>query len=87
MDVITNYLQTVTGDAASNITDMLFQWLVIPSIIFMVIIVALYTWRTVNRHRVDKAIFEIRDTLREMNLTSPAPLPEPKPNQTETKEN
>lgn len=79
MDMLTNYLQTTSGDAASNITGMLVNWIAIPSIIFMIFIVAIYTFRTVHRHKVDAAILEIRDTLREMNTPSVPESHEPLP--------
>lgn len=75
MDTVNQYIQTTLGDASSDISGMFFQWLVVPSLIFMITILAVYTWRAVNRHRVDKAIFEIRDTLREMNVVHGAVNP------------
>lgn len=69
MDQINDYIQTSLGSVTSDITDMLFQWLVIPSLIFMVVIVAIYSMRAARRHRVENAIFEIRDLLKNTDTT------------------
>jgi|GEM_PF-5313723 len=68
---INDYLQTTTGNIGSDISNYVFQWLVIPSIMFMVIFLAIYIFRTVRRYRVEKAIFEIRDALVHKELKKP----------------
>lgn len=77
MNQINDYLQTnvgnVTSDVTSNVINTLLQWVLIPSLVFIVIFLAIYIVRAVHRHKVDSAIFEIRDMLREMHPTSPAP--------------
>lgn len=83
MDLLNQYLQNTVGNATSNITDVMFQWLVIPSIVFMAIIIALYIWRTIRRRKVDSAILEIRDMLREMRAIDTLPV-QPAPPQDDT---
>lgn len=39
----------------------------------MVVFMAIYIFRTVRRYRVEKAVFEIRDLLTEMNHSKPLP--------------
>lgn len=79
MNAINEYLQTTLGNATSNVTDMLFQWLVVPTIIFFVLFLGVYIWRAVHRHKVDAAILEIRDTLREMKAPSVPETTKPLP--------
>lgn len=64
MEQINDYIQTSLGNLSSSVTDMLFTWLVIPSIVFMVLIIALYTYRTIRHHKVENAVLEIRDLLK-----------------------
>lgn len=65
--------QTLTDNLTSGVTSgvqdqlgKIMAWVVIPSIILTVIILLAYILHLIHRHKVDKAIFEIRDTLREM---------------------
>lgn len=60
---IDQYLQTATGNIGSNVSDFMFQWLIIPSLVFMGLVLIIMIYRTVRRHHVEKAIFEIRDAL------------------------
>lgn len=58
--------------------NKLIAWLVIPSIVLTVIICLVFIVSMVQRWRVERAIFEIRDTLREMKLAQQHPI-DPKP--------
>lgn len=60
-------------DISSNIINQLLGWTLIPSLIFLGLFLLLYVIRSIHRHKVDKAIFEIRDMLRESRATNPAP--------------
>ena len=81
--------QTLTDNLTSGVTSgvqdqlgKIMAWVVIPSIILTVIILLAYILHLIHRHKVDKAIFEIRDTLREMKqagLSSPATQPNSSP--------
>ena len=81
--------QTLTDNLTSGVTSgvqdqlgKIMAWVVIPSIILTVIILLAYILHLIHRHKVDKAIFEIRDTLREMKqagLSSPATKPNSSP--------
>lgn len=51
----------------SNLTTLL-AWALVPSVIILVVFVVFYIVRSVHRRKVDAAIFEIRNTLREMKL-------------------
>lgn len=69
---VNDYLQTTTGNIGSDVTNFAFQWLVVPSIVFMAIFLIIYIFRTVRRYRVEKAIFEIRDALVHKEPKKPA---------------
>lgn len=77
MNQINDYLQTnvgnVTSDVTSNVINTLLQWVLIPSLVIIAIFLTIYIVRAIHRHKVDKAIFEIRDMLREMHPAAPAP--------------
>jgi L-lactate permease len=85
LDSLQQTLNTkVTDSVTSGVQDQLgklIAWVLIPSIVLTLIILIAYIAHIVHRHKVDKAIFEIRDTLREMKLkdmpiaTSPMPTP------------
>lgn len=83
LDSLQQALNTnVTDSVSSGVQDQLgklIAWVLIPSIILTLIILIAYIAHIVHRHKVDKAIFEIRDTLREMKLknipNAPAPTP------------
>jgi len=76
-----NLTDNLTNGVTSGVQDQLgklMAWVVIPSVILTVIILVAYIVHLVHRHKVDKAIFEIRDTLREMKragLSSDTPRP------------
>lgn len=63
----------ITTDVTTNISDIItrqladmFSWIVLPSIIIALAIFAIYVFRSIRRYRLEKAIFEIRDLLRDI---------------------
>jgi hypothetical protein len=73
MNELTNLQQALstnisdtTNAAISDTMNQLISWTLIPSLIFLGLFLLLYIIRSVHRHKVDKAVFEIRDMLREM---------------------
>lgn len=80
MNDITSLQQTLTDSLTSNVTsnvqgelEKIMVWVLIPSIVITFVLLAAYIAHVVHRHKVDKAIFEIRDTLREMKLAQVSP--------------
>lgn len=76
----TSLQQTFTDNLTSGVTSgvqdqlgKIMAWVVIPSIILTVIILLAYILHLIHRHKVDKAIFEIRDMLREMKSAGTFP--------------
>lgn len=66
----------LTDSVSSGIQDQISQiiaWTVIPSIIITVVIIVLYVLHTVRRRKVENAILEIRDTLRDIKLLQARP--------------
>ncbi len=75
MDTINQVQQSLTTDLTSTVTSTindqvtkLAEQFLIPSLIVSLVILVVYITRIMHRHKVDKAIFEIRDMLREMKL-------------------
>jgi hypothetical protein len=68
-----NALQQLTDHTTSNVTSQLMGWLVVPSLILTLVIVALYITALVRRRRVESAIFEIRDLLKDMKANGQQP--------------
>jgi uncharacterized protein YoxC len=50
----------------SNVTDQLVTRFLIPSIVVTLLFLVIYIAHIVRRRKLENAIFEIRDTLREM---------------------
>ncbi len=77
----------VTNNVNSSIQDELgkiITWTVIPSIILTIVIIVLYVLHSLRRRKIENAILEIRDSLRDIKLTQvtpaePWPQPEPTP--------
>lgn len=70
----------LTDSITSNIMNKIMMWLILPSIITIIIFVIIFVANTVRRHRVERAIFEIRDILRDMHMQqrqNDAPAPQP----------
>lgn len=61
---------TLTNDFTNNVTssvaDQLMGWLIVPSIVITLVFAILYIAHLIHRRRVDKAVFEIRDILRQV---------------------
>jgi len=69
MDELNALLQSMTTSTNGGTSDTLKQllaWTVVPSIVFFGAFLVYFAFHIIHRHRVDKAIFEIRDNLREM---------------------
>ena len=86
MDIteVQNLLNTnVTNGVSSGIQDQLgkiIAWTVIPSIVLTLVIIVLYVLPSLRRRKIENAILEIRDSLRDMKLAAVAPAePWPKP--------
>ncbi len=88
MDSLTEFRQSVSNDVTTdittditqNITDQLidaFSWIIIPSLIITIVLVVLFIYRSIRRYKLEKAIFEIRDTLREIKLSQQPPASQP----------
>ncbi|MGB2687216.1 MAG: hypothetical protein WBC12_04165 [Candidatus Saccharimonas aalborgensis] len=72
MDIPANLQEKLTTNISDTVNDQLskiFMQYFLPTIIFMSVIVVLYVIRAIHRYRVDRAIFEIRDTLRAQHST------------------
>lgn len=57
-----------TGLSSSFDLNKLMAWLIIPSVVLIVIFCLWVMMNMYHRHKVESAIFEIRDILREMKL-------------------
>ena len=84
MDNLTEFRQSVSNDVTTdittditqNITDQLIDalsWIIIPSLLITTVLVVLFIYRSIRRYKLEKAIFEIRDTLREIKLSQQPP--------------
>lgn len=73
----------VTNSVTSSVQDELgkiIAWLVVPSIIITVVFVVLYVLHMLRRRKIENAILEMRDILRDMKLAGATPAkPWPKP--------
>ncbi len=72
-DALTN---NVTSTVTSSVQDELgkiMAWLVMPSIIITVVFVVLYLLHVLRRRKIENAILEMRDILREMKLAGVTP--------------
>lgn len=87
----TNSLQqalntNVTNSVTSGIQDQLgkiFALIVIPSIIITLVLIILYLLHVLRRRKIENAILEIRDTLRDSKLPQASPVePSQKPQRT-----
>lgn len=76
----------VTNSVNTSIQDelgKLIAWTVIPSIILTIVIIVLYVLHSLRRRKIENAILEIRDSLRDIKLTQVAPAePWPTPEAT-----
>lgn len=66
---------TTTTTSISHSLEQLVFWVVVPSIVMLVVFVIALIAAAIRRHRVDHAIFEIRDILRDMQAQQQAAAP------------
>ena len=69
-----NWSNSVNSGLPSFDINKLIAWLVVPSIVLTVIFCLWVVANMWHRRRVEKAIFEIRDILREMKLAQQHPI-------------
>lgn len=66
----------VTDSVKSGFQDQLgkiMAWIVVPSVVLTLLIILLYVLHALRRRKVEKAIFEIRDMLRDAKLSQVLP--------------
>ena len=68
----TNVTDSVTSGIQSQI-DKIIAWIVVPSIILTLLVLLLYVLHMLRRRKIENAILEIRDTLRDIKLAQVAP--------------
>lgn len=85
-DININQLQDIlngSNSVNSGIADFdinkFMAWLIVPSVVLTVIFCIWVVANMWHRRRVEKAIFEIRDILREMKLAQQHPIAASKP--------
>jgi hypothetical protein len=64
---LSSSISDTTNAAISDMINQLLGWALVPSIIFMVLFLLAYVSRSLHRRKVDNAILEIRDMLKETN--------------------
>ncbi|MBP7857590.1 MAG: hypothetical protein WAW63_02220 [Candidatus Saccharimonadales bacterium] len=69
MDVNT-LTQDLTSNVTSNLSDVLMKWMLVPSIVMTLLFLVVLVANNLRRRRVENAIFEIRDLLRDMQSDS-----------------
>lgn len=69
-----NQNNPITTTNSTPITaEQLVLWITVPSMVIIVLLLLVFISNAVRRHKLEKAIFEIRDILREMQQqTDPA---------------
>ena len=75
-DITSNVTSDVTDTISETVTNQLydmFSWIIMPAIILVVLLIAVQAYRMFRHYRLEKAIFEIRDNLREMKQAQSAP--------------
>lgn len=83
----TNVTNTVTTGLQDQLNKII-AWIVIPTLVLTVAIIVIYVVHMLRRRKIENAILEIRDTLREIKFaqTTPAqPWPAAKDISLETK--
>ena len=68
----TNVTDSITSEVQDQFEKLL-VWVLVPSIILTVIVIIMYIVHFIHRHKIDKAIIEIRDTVRELKLAQTTP--------------
>ena len=69
-ELLNQYVTNASSEITTDFMSQVVQLVLIPSVIILVLILTVYTMRLVHRHKVDKAIFEIRDMLRAQQTTA-----------------
>jgi hypothetical protein len=72
MDVNT-LTQDLTNNVTSDLSDSLFFWFLVPSIIIALLFLVVFISGIIRRRRVENAIFEIRDLLEDILDTQLVP--------------
>ncbi len=80
MEDLTSLQNTLNDNITKGVTtgiqdqlEKLIAFIVVPSIILTVVIIVLYVLHTLRRRKIENAILEIRDSLREIKLAQVAP--------------
>lgn len=68
----TNVSNTVTTGLQDQLNKII-AWIVIPTLVLTVAIIVLYVIHMLRRRKIENAILEIRDTLRDIKFTQTAP--------------
>lgn len=66
---------TTTSDIASQVTQIL-AWVIVPSVILTIIVIIFLVLYMLRKRKIENAIIEIRDILREMKSQQSAPAQE-----------
>ena len=72
----TNVSNTVTTGLQDQLNKII-AWIVIPTLVLTVAIIVIYVVHMLRRRKIENAILEIRDILREIKLDQIASKPRP----------
>ena len=61
-----NLTNSVSSNVTNSLTSQLMDWLLIGSTVLTVLFLILYIVHMIRRHKLEKAIFEMRDLLRDI---------------------
>ena len=84
MDELSNFEQLINGNSTSlteaEITGLISQmmlWFMVPLILISIVFLVLFILHSIRRRKLENAILEIRDILRDMNMAiqTPSPIP------------
>lgn len=82
MEDLSGIEQIINGDSGglteADITgfmSQMFLWILLPSILISVVILVLFIIHSVRRRKLENALFEIRDILRDMHNSNTTPPP------------
>lgn len=56
----------------TDLISQMFLWILLPSILISIVILVLYIVHSVRRRKLENALFEIRDILRDMHTSNTA---------------
>ena len=83
MEDLTQLENTLSNNVTSSIQNeisKLMAWFIVPSIILTLLVILLYLLHVLRRRKIENAILEMRDVLREMKLAAVTPV-QPRPQQ------